>query len=673
MMKRNIFLIAFVFIFLYPYRAYASDYRNISENNNLRLFADSESALINLECRDTSYIWYSGENFSNTLVYSTDSGKSSKITDSENGNCRITVSEISGGICAVYDYYSIGIKYPVEYTLKEDYLSVSLKVSEIQESGSAEVLRINFLDGLGSAQPNENGYFVIPDGCGAVIDFSGRKNSYSGRVYGDNITVVPDKMPDDKKQICFPCYGIVKNGNALLVTASEGDSDMFINACTGDINKCSFSFVIRDTDIFSMSGESSSDISVSEKGDIKCGDIEIRYYPIQKKNADYNDIAVKYREYIMDFYKLSPLKSTENYFPFYMKLYGGTETESSFMGIPSKGIRNLTDFSQANMILENLFENGISDIVFSYDGWTDDGICSKIDTSAKPSGKLGGKEDFKKLLDYIDSGNIEFYPRTDNIKFSGFFLGNTAVRVSGSYSRIPGYSPAYGVRDNSKDFLSVLSPARFREIYSKISRSYEEYSLDGINIGMLSNSLYGDYAKKKLSRYDTLRLVCESCEILDRKILAECPNVYIFPYVNFISDVPLQSSQYDIFSYDIPFYQMVIHGIIPYSSEAVNSMPNPEKYILESTVYGCIPGFEFVYENSAESVYYYADYSGWIDTAVSGYKFSYQLLERVSRCFIEKCYKEGDNITAVYSDGTVIKVNPERKMAYFAGKEFVLE
>lgn len=645
----SVFMILFIMIIFSSCSEEIPEVSVYSENTDYNSVPDSD--LIEIENKYTGYVWDCGD-FSNILTYGIPSEKSVKTVNSGDDKCKVSISEISGGVSVTYDYYKIGIKYSVEYIQEKDYFKAVIRTSEIVENSDRLVLKITVLPLLGSANSDDDGYFVIPDGCGALIRFSGKKNSYSQRVYGDNISLVPDKKTADKKQIYLPCYGTVKNGNAFLAVASKGDSNVFINADTGDINTCNFSFVIRDTDNFSMTD---SDITVFESGNIQCDDIEIRYYPIEEYNAGYSDIARKYREYIMETYNLSPMSENHD-IPLYVNLYGGVEKETSVLGIPADKKISLTGYSQAVDILENLSQNDVKNIVLSYYNWTDLQICSKIDTKAEFSDTLGNENDFQKLIDY--SENTEIYPVIDNLKFSDKKFSDMTVRISGSYSRIAEYSPAYGIMDTSGDFLSLLSPKRFGKVYSELA---ENYSFDGISLGELSVSLYGDYSKEKVSRFDAVNFVCESCEVLDKKILAYGANAYMFPYVSHIAGVPVESSHFDIFDEDIPFYQMIIHGLISYSSEPLNSMPDTDDYIRKSIAYGSYLLFDFIYENPSVlqgtdlEKYYYADYSGWSDKAVSAYKYSSGKLKDLNNCFIEDYYISGENSFTVYSDGTVVK------------------
>lgn len=655
-MKKLLYIIIIMLI-VFPVSSSA-----YAENNLIYKYNNSENTpSVEIKNNSTKYIWKSPA--SSIIKYGSSKERSIKNINSENEKCRISISEIPEGIRVIYDYYTIGIRYPIEYTYQDNYLKAYLKVSEIEETGDKIALSISVLPQLGSADKNQNGYFVIPDGCGTLINFSPEKYSYSKRVYGDNITAVPEKKQADEKQIYLPCYGVVKSGNAFLAVAEKGDSNVFINADTGDINSCYFSFVIRETDNFSMSDEAETSITVFESGDIQCDDIEVRYYPVGGNNSDYCDIAKEYRRYIMEKYNLSRKEKISP--ALYINTYGGVEKEISVMGFPAERKKSLTNFSQAQEILENLKYNGISDINLSYRSWTDCRISEKIDTSAKPSKILGGYEDFKKLSDFADKNNIGFYPEVDNIRFSGGFSGNMSVRVSGAYSGIPEYNPAYGIKDDTKKFLSLLSPEKFKKIYNNFFENYNKLNINRISSGEISYTLYGNYSGKKLSRYNTMKLICEIFDSSDKKILADGANAYIFPYAECIINVPCESSHYDLFSEDVPFYQIVIHGLFSYSSEPVNSMPNPQEYIIKSTAYGSCLSFDFIYENTAVlqntnlNHLFYADYSGWIDKAISGYKYNSEILNSVQDCFIENCYKKNNNIITVYSNGVITKINPE--------------
>ncbi len=687
-------------------------YRCCSENEKFRLLIDDRYATLGIENKETGYIWWSSPlgasqdeyatdllvddlRSSSTLKYGVPSKRSNNniLRSGHSSDCSITVKDISGGVNVTYDYKKAGFSYPVEYTLEEDHLRASLKISEITESNDSNIAtEITLLGNFGAADTSEEGYYLIPDGCGAIMRFNGKGSrsteNYLQRVYGRDVTAVPLSRGPVTEQIYMPVYGIVKQDNALLAIADKGDSNALISAkpalrSNTGYNLCSFVFTLRGTDTYYMSGRSNQEFTVFERGGINCDDIEVRYYPISGKGADCVDIAARYREYLMD-EKGVKQKSEPDYAPLFIDLYGGVQKKKSVLGIPVTMKTAVTEYDEAEDILSDLRDGGVDDIVASYVNWTNDGINNKIDTSAKPSRTLGGKKEFNSLKDYAEENNVRFYPVSDNSSFysgNGYYSFNgTSVRISGVYSKSVSYDMAYGVTDSfSKDKL-LLTPHYFEKVLGKVADSYDSAGLEGICISNLTTSLYGDYGRKRISRYDAMNELTESYAELNDSlgggILADNANAYAFPYVSAVKKVPLSSSRFDVFDEDIPFYQMVMHGIVPYSSPAVNASADPETLLLMSAATGSCLSFDML---SAETsllkdtefdIYYYADQANWKDTAAAEYSLLEPLLSDISTSTITDYEndKAGNRITVTYSNGTVVRVDFKDKNIWYNEK-----
>lgn len=689
-------------------------FRYAAENDSFKMLVDDRRAIIGLENKDTDYIWWSSPLGSTRDQIATplliDELRSSSVlrygdvgnrapnnyVRSNTDDCTVTVSNINEGVKVVYDYKKSGIKYPVEYTIEKDHLKASLKVAEIEESNSNNITtEITLLGNFGAAGSDEDGYFVIPDGSGALVRFNNSKttqrNAYAQKVYGSDVTAVPTRKTSVTEQIYMPVYGIVKEDNAMLVVASKGDSNAVLNTSVSkqsnsSYNLCNFTFILRGTDTFYMSGSNKEEITVFESGEIKSDDIELLYYPISKEDVSYVDVAECYRNYLLD-EKGVTIKASANTAPVYVDLYGGTEKQKPVLGIPVTMKTSITSYSEAENILSQLKNSGVDDMVVSYNNWTNDGIKNQVDTSAKPSGTLGGKSDFNSLKSFISDNGFEFYPSSDNRDFysgNGYYsFTSTAVRVSGSYSRIVSYDRAYGIPDGFKKNMSLLSPNLLGEVLGGVSENYKSQDLDGISIGSLTTSLYGDYGKKAISRYKAMNLLTESystiSDNLENNILADSANAYAFPYVNHITGVPMSSSRFDMFDEDIPFYQLVMHGIIPYSTTAINGSADSENLLLMAVATGSNLYYDMLYEETNTlkdtefDVYFYANYANWINTASQEYKLVSSILSDVSDCTITD-YQVTDNslITTTYSNGTVISVDLENKSINCNGTEYNL-
>lgn len=690
-------------------------FRYAAENDSYKMLVDDRSAIIGLENKETGYIWWSSPigstrdeiatpllinelRSSSVLRYGVPARRApNNYLRSNTDDCSVSVTDINGGIKVVYDYSKVGIKYPVEYTIEDDHLKASLKVSEIEEENSSYITtEVTLLGSFGAADSSEDGYFVIPDGSGALVRFNNnkttQKNAYSQKVYGSDVTAVPTKQGSVTEQIYLPVYGIVRDDdNAMLVVASKGDSNAVLNTSVSkqsnsSYNLCNFTFTLRGTDTFYMSGNSTEEFTVFESGKIKSDDIELLYYPISKEDASYVDVAERYRDYLVE-EKGVTAKTEANSAPMYVDLYGGTEKETPILGIPITLKTCITSFSDAENIISSLKDNGVDNMVVSYNNWTNNGIKNQVDDSAKPSGALGGSSDFNSLTDFLTNNGFEFYPSSDNRDFysgNGYYsFTSTSVRVSGAYSRIISYDRAYGIPDGFKKNMSLLSPQYFGEVLKDASDSYSSKGLNGISLGSLTSSLYGDYGKKGISRYSAMNMLTDSYSDIDSKlesgILADSANAYVLPYVNHITGVPISSSQFDMFDEDIPFYQIVMHGLIPYSTTAVNGSADSETLLLMAAATGSNLYYDLIHEQTSTlkdtdfDVYYYANYENWIDTAAEEYKLVSSILSEVSDSTITDYQVSDDSvITTSYSNGTVIKVDLINKTINHNGTEYNL-
>lgn len=681
---------------------FLGSYRYGAENESLRMIIDDRSGVFGIENKETGYIWWSSPleasqdksataliadelRSSNVLRYGIPLNRSGNnvLRSGVDTDCTFTVSDIKNGIRVVYDYTKAGFKYPVEYTLEGDHLRASVKVSEIRESKASNVAtEMTLLGGFGAASDKEEGYFVIPDGCGALVRFNNNRsfqnNIYQQRIYGGDVTATPQTRGAVSEQIYLPVYGIVKEDNALLAVAAKGDSNAYITAnvskqSNSSYNICNFTFILRGTDNFFMSG-SNERYTVFEKGRIKSDDIEVLYYPISKKGADYTDIAAKYRQYLLDEQGVK-IRSKAEKSALYLDLYGGMMKKKPILGIPVSLKTSITDYSQAADIISTLRDGGVDDMVISYNNWTNDGIKNKVDTDAKPSGKLGGRSDFNKLTKLIDDCGYEFYPVSDNRDFcsgNGYWsFTSTAVRVSGSYSQVISYDKAYGIPDGYRKNMSLLSPGYFGKVCGEISGNYSDAGLSGVSLASLTSSLYGDYGKKNISRAKSKELLESGYEKINSKlsggILADSANAYALPYVSHITGVPMSSSRFDLFDEDIPFYQLVMHGVIPYSTTAVNGDADPERLLLMAAATGSCLSFDMIHSETSRlkdteyDVLYYANYKHWTETAAKEYQLLRPVLSAVSDSFISDYKTDGKIITTTYENGTVVKVDLENR------------
>ena len=679
---------------------WAWDEEQLGEDEN----AEDLFALVN---KKNGYVWWSspinagGDSIAtpvlrnelcSALVLTAAQTEARSTVSARSGDANKTAyirKEISGGIQITYNFKKQGIKIPVKYVLKDDHLEVSIDTNDMTEKYGADTeepvlaYTLSMLNSFGAADLSEEGYFVIPDGSGARISFNNRKYTakpYNQLIYGTDVTAVPKMKGAVVEGVSLPMYGICKGENALLAVAAEGDGSCYLCADTAgagqsntDYNRCYFKFLLRSSDQYFMGSDQLSPLDVYEKT-ISHRVLRVNYYPLCSQDAvnadhgeqlDYVDVAAKYREYLKNEMHV-PQTAEARQAQLYIDLYGGCMKQKNVLGFPIFMKTCMTSYSEMQEILQRLQDEGAENLTVTLNRWTDAGIAGEVDYKAKPAGTLGGKSAFQKLTDYMDSSNIAWYPATENTAYysgSGYHaLTSTAVRVSGSFARIVDYERAYGIPYGKKDTMSLLSPYRFPVLFSDLQANYSEAGFRSACIGSLSSKLYGDYGKKSAtSRDQTKAYIAEAAEKLRSglgAVLSKDPNAYVLPYTDTATDLPLYSSGFNIFDGDIPLYQLCLHGLIPYSTKAVNGSADAERLVLLAMASGSNLRFDLMHAEISElkdtdfDVYYYAYYDYWIKNAAQYYEFSKDILKAVSDSEIISYVRAGDRITTKYANGT---------------------
>lgn len=669
----------------------------VASNSKLTLYFNEDEDTIALKDNNTGKIWWANPINADcstgkkaqiqelkagmTLIYGEPSKRRTTTLNSKVKG-KVKFKKVKNGLEATYKFATADITIPVSYILEEDYLKVHVDTSKIEEGDADKITtELALFTTFGAAEDTEDGYFVIPDGSGALINFNNQKTGlkvYTGKVYGRDLTAVSQTAPAVTQQVYFPMYGIVKGNSGMMVVADKGDSCAEINAYVAGQNKtsyntCYFSFELRTSDEYLMGGDSNP-LKVFEKRGILVPEIEVRYYPVSnddQSDIDYVDIAESYRNYLMSDDVGVMVSDTVKDSPLYIDFYGAVMKQESVLGFPVNMQHKATTFDEAKEILQQLKDNGADSIVVNYNEWTKADIKEKVADKATPAPALGGKSDFKDLMNYASSNNIQLYPGVDNLTFRSslkyWSMTNTAVRVSNAFSRQYTYDLAYGVENKFYDAMALLSPNAYDKMFESLAKSYVKQGITKISVGSASTALYGDYSRKSVSREMAMENIEKNYYMLDHKVgsvLAEGANAYILPHVDHITNVPLSSSKYDIFDQEIPFYQIVLHGVKPYSTTAVNGDAEIADLILRAIASGSNLRFDMIADDANElkdtryDVYYYADSKYWIEDAANCYKFASTILSDVSdKKIVEYNILNENEIETVYEGGTKTVVN----------------
>ncbi len=628
---------------------------------------------------------------------SRENGSESAAQYSKDG--RTKYSKENGGFKIAYSYTkgkAKGISFTAHVKLEEDCVYVYADASEVVEEDTSATSgivldRLQLAPAFGSVGITDEdgnptkGYIIVPDGSGAVIEYNNKKahyNEYEQRIYGRDFTPVSLNAPRVTEQAYLPVLASVSGKTGFVAIATDGEGNVIANAKSSGqdsqiYNSCWFEFEARSRDEFFMSGDNTNKMTVIEKGDIKTERFGVKFYPLVKdEDINYADCAEVYRNYLIKEKGLTK-KTTENYDPFYVDFYGGVLKQTSILGIPFNLKTEITGFEQAGKIIDELNARGIKDTIVNYNDWTNKSIKHTVSTSASASGTLGGNGDFK---DFLGKSGVNVFPTMDNFTMESSTWGyltfsNTATRISNAYSRQVKYSPAFGVAVNGIS-PALIAPSTYVKIFDEMIESYKDEDIKNIGFGQLSYRLVSDYSKKNPSvRSTTMKTIVDGYEKANEEIgsvLCSSANSYVIPYASQITNVPVYSSGFNITDYDIPFYQMVVHGYVPYSTKPINASSNTGDMFMNAVAAGSGIHYDFTYEESSilqDTDYndlYYTNYEGWLDLAARQYTIADLVLSEVSDMTISK-YEVSPNkqiLTTTYTkDGKNVVVTVDKSLA----------
>lgn len=621
---------------------------------------------------------------------------------------------IENGVKITYSfirrYY---MEIPISIVLDNDRLKIRIICDEIKENtranANAKEYRLVTLDlaqTFGAGRSNsagrntEEGYLLVPDGSGAVIRFDNGKNStapYKSKVYGKDSAINTATAPAKTEQTYLPIIGIVKEfdgrNEGMLAVVSKGDAYASVNAyvkgqSATEVNSAWFSFDFRANDTFTMGAK--TDLKTYQSGENRVDDVEVSYYFLSGENVGAADLADCYRNYLINEKGLTK-QSTDNSSALTVTTMGGTITKKSILGLPVDQQTVATSYEQAQEILQKLKDLGVDNIQLIYNDFTASGIKGEVTVGADYSGKLGGKNDFKELYEYSGKSGVELVPSVNFMEYSksgnGYsFTLNSSKRVTKAYATQTDFDRAFGIPDTEvKPTWTILSPYYWPDVFNKIVKSFNNEGLTSISLTQATSLLYSDFSRKNVDgeslivRQDSIDVLTTGYKQLNDagiSIVAQECNAYALPYVSSITNVPLYSSNYDMFDYDVPFYQMVIHGYIPYSSKAVNASSSANELRLLSLMTGSAIHYDMMYnspndfQDSEYDKYYYTNYEGWSEIAANDYKMYNDIASGIKDATIVDYIRNGKkNFTVKYSDGTEITVDTENITISVNGQE----
>jgi hypothetical protein len=579
----------------------------------------------------------------------------------------------------------VSFTIPLDYKLTDDGLSVSIETSEIIETGGAKLYDIQLLKYFGAANKEENGYIMVPNGSGSLINFNNGKSSYSYTqyVYDLDPTVASYTVVENVTCAKLPVFGIKYEKGALFAVISAGDALARIDASTSgyltDYNNVYSTFYLRGYELLSMFGTTGaeSDLPVVEDNIYKTT-LKIEFVPLSGNDADYSGMANYYRNRLKEDGIFGD-KLTNTELPFYADIIGGVDVEKDIAGIHYMDVFKMTTYDKALAIAENLTKRGISNIRMNYLGWFNGGYYHDVADKIKEATRLGSKNDIAKLDQYLSASGGGLYGNVALNKVSytskRYSLGLESAKYYTGKSVILGEVNPFTLRRGSfnpykETYYAILSP-RFLDYYTKkYAKAIQKYDMSGIALRDLGNMLSSDKKRDEvINRQEALEIVENAFKTLKntgKNLMVYNGNAYSFAYATDIVEAPVDSSKFLVVDESIPFYEMVIHGYINYAGAELNLTQSVDRndLLLGLIETGAAPRYVMSWENSDNIKYtglnsmYSVQYKLWVEEAEKFYTQLSEAMEDIVNVPVVKHEILSENVRKItYENGIRLYIN----------------
>ncbi|MBQ7128458.1 MAG: hypothetical protein IJO19_00525 [Clostridia bacterium] len=588
--------------------------------------------------------------------------------------------------------------FSVEYNLTETGLHISIPEKEIYYSKEYPLEAVQVLPGLMDFDNTVDGYYLLPDGSGSIMNFNNSKGDirYAStyvQMYGvDNSRVVEEKTAYYNDAV-FPVFGTCVKGKAGKANAVKDYNGVFGIITSGDTfaglsadnyneanskdNNLTLEFRVNERvsmDAFSYSGDSDGDAKYSKHQFQRyLGNIAFDLYFLSGVDSTYSGMAKFYSDYI--FGENTANTDPKDYYST-VETLGVINTTKKFFGIDYNSKQTLTDFTQVSKIASELQKNGFKNMNIKLTGWCNGGYEHSSLNRIKVSSDAGGDDGLKELSKNLQKIGVGLYP---DIDFQNVYKseetpssGDRAATLNSSDSIVTEYSPVDFMKEK-KLSKYVLTKEAFTENFNDFMENYKEYGIKNVSyrgIGSEINSNFKDdesYTERQ-ETYEALVKLVESAKKDGYNIMGSGGQAAYLKYLSVINEMPIESAHYDKTDYSVPFTAMVLSGHIDYTYQPINLSNNNRGDLLRIIEAGAGAYYKLTgtyYDELANTSYdslYSTVYSDIKDQIFDTYSYVSDALDGVYGTRITSHEQLADGVfKTTYQNGTVIYVNYNSK------------
>lgn len=615
-----------------------------------------------------------------------------------------SVEEIDNGFRATYSFPAAQIAVAVEYVLTTDGMMMRIPMDRLQENQN-KIYEIKLAPYFVSAENDlEESYLMVPSGGGALIEAkrSGKVKEYYEAVYGDDKSEPITMQSRIQSQIYLPVFGACTTSMRDMLDSFEGNDDVFdqkvgmigiieegadcamVYAKTGGegetINRysCAYaSFCIRSKEkvIYNSQGAQKSTGTRYSDTVTSAKNLTVRYIPLNDANGEdttYVGMAKRYRQYLQE---RGYLKDTVETAPaLSVNLLGGTQITESAFGVPYQTDVSTTTLAQAKDIVADL-QGMIGDgkLLVSLEGFGQGGLAhTEVGGGFKLSAQVGKKTDLDALVAYAKEHNIALSMDYELAQFQGAgstiqLAQDTALCLSTLKAKIRTYQMNTGLENDKGLSWYLLTRGQLVPMMDKAIAAVKKNNVSGISIGSLANIQYSDFRDEGYAAMsgfgDAVSGLLQKASDEDLSVVVSDANAYAALHADYVTQVPMKSTRFQLLSEEIPFYTLVFQGYKPLTSSSINLAVNMEETYLQAVSTGM--GLQFTLCNNLhESIKFDEDtafvssrYADWDERIADMVEKSSALLAKVGNQPIANYAQYGDLTITEFENGVVVYAN----------------
>ena len=476
-----------------------------------------------------------------------------------------------------------GFEFEVEISLDGLGFSVKFQPSSVKETNDQyRMLGLQFFPYFGSAREDlYPGYFVIPDGVGALVRTNQRYDkTYQSDYYGSDLGYLRTSVAD----LSLPIFGIMHQvgeyGFYHEIVSGAEHATLLANFWGRNTryhrmtNRYNLRRIYRN--VINRAGDGRDVMPVEMIEQPYHG----RYQVLLGNEATYVGIARAYQKNLKDREALRSLEPNKTPLQLAFIIH---EQEPTFFGTSRL---TLTSMEDVITIKDDLASEGLLQQVVVLKGWSSDGLSYRQPYGMNHANLAG----LQQLIASTQADGNTIYLEQDYLISSELSSRVQFNRdVARNYSKLKMSYPLNRL-DNQPIDEYYLYPHVASELLNRDIAAFESLGVSGLSLPHLGKTLFSYYDDARFSRSDTLAIATSMADALPGSAMHR-PSAYMFPYLNQYLDMPITNSQLDLFTDLVPLVPMVIKGYIPAFTPYLNFNALGKERLLQMIDFGVNPSY----------------------------------------------------------------------------------